>query len=177
MPVKSRDTLGGRVANLMATKGIASARALGLAMQAKGYEVSRATLSNIIADRVDTPRAENIRALAEFFEVPEDDLYHGPRSGEAFFLSELKGIQDHLTEYQRDQLLYLANSMAAETKRIREDEARRAAVTDDELSLLEQLRQAPPGTLDALLAQVQAATGNTAEKSPGRPRTPRAPRR
>jgi transcriptional regulator with XRE-family HTH domain len=176
MPVTSTQTLAGRFKHLRATKGYKSAGDLARALTEAGYPVVRQTIANIERGDVDVPRAGLIHAAAQLWGVSEDEILHGPREGDAWLITELKGLEDDLTEYQQDQRLYLANSMAAETRKARAEQARRDAVTDDELTLLEQIRQAPAGMLDALLAQVQAASGNTSEKSPGRPRTPRAPR-
>lgn len=172
------ETVGGRVAHLRGVRGVKTPAELHRLVEKTGYGVRRQTLAALERNAIQRPRAGLIHAIAVALhaEDQEDYLLHGPRQGETQFSNELSGLLVDLTEPQQDQLLLLANEMAKET-RARREEATQQAVTEQEGRLLEAVRAAPSGTLEALLQQAQRATTTPTAAETSAVRTPRPRRR
>lgn len=116
-------TVGQRIKKAREGRYIRSARELARLVTEHGVSISPQALSRIEAGA--NPRPALLTAIAEVLDIPEDELRHGPRDGEAFFVSQIKSLQDDLDQYQRDRLVWLAQDMAAETR------ARRASMVTD----------------------------------------------
>lgn len=140
-------TVGQRIRRAREARYIRSARELARLVSESGFPISAQAISRIEGGAV--PRPSLLHAIATVLGMPEDDLRHGPRNGEAFFVDQIRALQEDLEDHQRDRLVWLANDMAAETR------ARRAStVTElsaDEAALIAAYRAQSPQTQRALL--------------------------
>lgn len=132
------NTIGGRIASLREARKIKSAGELARLVNATGYEVSRQAVGMLERGGVDTPRMGLIEALADVLDTTPEYLLYGPRIGEDGFVVELSGLAPDLEQAQRDQLLWLANDMARETRARREEAMKLSAagLSEDEAELL-----------------------------------------
>lgn len=140
------DTVGKRVAHARGIKGYKNPAALAKALTAHGFPVSRQAIGSLERGAVDQPRQPLIRALAAVLDLPEDYLLYGTRDDEHTFLVELGGLVKDLSDGQQDQLLYLANAMAQETRA-----KRLADLSDQEAEVIALWRTADPAVRVAML--------------------------
>lgn len=140
-------TLGERITHARSVKGIKSPAALARLIEERGYPITRQSMANIEADRVENPRPELLEHVAAVVGLTVEELRYGPRAEDTLFLAEMRGLEGDLTSGQRDQLLYLANEMAKETRAAREAEAKRRAeeaLSEEEREWLAAFRAAAP---------------------------------
>lgn len=124
-------TVGERIKRAREARYIRSARELARLVSEAGVSISPQAMARIESGAV--PRPALMTAIADVLGMPEDDLRHGPRDGESFFVDQIRALQDDLEDHQRDRLVWLASDMAAETR------ARRAAASElsaDEAALI-----------------------------------------
>jgi len=131
-------TVGERVARLRAARGIKTPAALARLVTESGVRVTRQTMSMLERNKIDQPRIGLINALAEVLETSAEYLTHGERAGDHPFNEQVRGLLPDLTDHQQDQLLYLANEMAKETREVRMREA--VAGNAEETELLRRFR-------------------------------------
>ena len=160
-------TVGQRIKKAREARYIRSARELARLVTESGFPITPQALSRIENGAV--PRPALLTAISGVLGMPEDELRHGPRDGESFFIDQIRAVQDDLEDHQRDRLVWLANDMAEETRR------RRAATTielsEDEAALIAAYRAQSPATQRALL-EVAGAVAPSAPATESAPPTP-----
>ena len=164
------ETLGARVAHARAVKGIRGPAELARHISDKGVKITRQAIAAIERDAVDTPRQALLEAMAEVLGLTVEELLHGPRTGDSLFVAQVRGLEPDLSTHQRDQLLYLANSMATETRAQRAEIAamKRAELSDAEAEVLAWFRSSGATMQTATLEGIRSGTAT--------PRPARKPR-
>lgn len=156
-------TVGQRIKKAREGRYIRSARELARLVTEHGVSVSSQAMSRI--EGGSNPRPALLTAIAEVLDIPEDELRHGPREGEAFFVSQIKSLQDDLDQYQRDRLVWLAQDMAAETR------ARRVSMVSelsaDEAALVAAYRAAQSESARSAILRVAQAASESQDETDG----------
>lgn len=170
MELAGLKTVGERVARLRSARGIKNPAALARLIEESGYSVQRQTMSALERNKIDQPRQGLINALAQVLKTTPEYLLHGERSDEHPFNEQVRGLLPDLSDAQQDQLLYLANEMAKDTRRQRgEQEAmKRAGLSDEEAEVLAWFRSSGATMQSATLAGIRSGTAQ--------PRPARKPR-
>ena len=167
------ETIGQRVTSLREARKIKSAGELARLLGTVGFEVSRQAVHALERGAVDSPRKGLIEALAKVLDTSPEFLLYGPREWEDSFVVELTGLAPDLTSVQRDQLLWLANDMAKETRARRLDE-----LSEEEVEWVRLLRAQSPALRDRLLEEAREVAEppahQGAQRQAGQPRRGRS---